>query len=524
MGAHRDPITSEKSWLDCAVRELSRVAAGKARGQEAVWRSQCKPSWWDSVCPHPWKNPTANPKDCKDTLKAKFECLVQHLRKEGQLPCEMEEEIALWEAGKVSEVFLMTAFSSLLGQASNLHSVLGNTCRKMEDTGISIAPSILTDLQRCLSACVDKIDTIKSLATQSNKNSTDSGVAQAPRCSGLKHQRDESDSDDLSQTPKKRPKRSSSDSSHLSSAASPSASSRQSPVSVQPVSKSNTPLSPEQQKLVLALLLQKRLLQKQMAETTAATLPAPHKTNVLKPRRVPSTGRSRPSAQKKVNQGSVAAVVAVNARPAVTLPATVSTHSVPENMPETSEFGDLLSSDLVENEDNINLNFWDEIMEETSPNVSVSPNSTAVVAEVLGLGSLCDSVQPTSEMMTFDRSPVQNETPSPNPLLCPTMVAMEVSPTNPLQFEIPVEAVAGRSLGGEAAAISDDFGTTLCADAGDFSTVLNETEVVSDLGYSSEGSTSSPTSHRSSLDSDAYSHTDISSPDLEAFLDLCNYC
>nr|KAG5709039.1 hypothetical protein BaRGS_004678 [Batillaria attramentaria] len=169
LGSHRDPITSEKCWLDFAVRELSRVAAGKARGQEAVWRVQCKPTWWDSECPNlTWKNPTANPKDSKDTLKTKFECLVQHLRQENQIPGELEEEITLWEAGKISEVFLMTTFSSALGQVSNLHALLDDAFQKMANTGIGIHGSIPINIKNCLAACQRKIDAINNLASQND--------------------------------------------------------------------------------------------------------------------------------------------------------------------------------------------------------------------------------------------------------------------------------------------------------------------------------------------------------------------
>ena len=92
------------------------------------------------------------------------------------------------------------------------------------------------------------------------------------------------------------------------------------------------------------------------------------------------------------------------------------------------------------------------------------------------------------------------------------MTATKVAQTSPLQFGTPVEAVAGRLLGPGAVAISDNSGITLCTDAGD------ETAIASDLGYSSEGS--SPTSHRSSLDSDAHNHADMGSPDLDALLGL----
>ena len=606
MGSHRDPITSEKGWLDFAVRELSRVAAGKARGQEAVWRSQCKPSWWDCACSHPWKNPTANPKDSKDTLKHKFECLVQHLRKKGQLPCEMEEEIALWEGGRMSEVFLMTTFSSLLGQASNLHSVLGDLCHKMEDTGISIAPSIPTDLQRCLSACLDKIDTVRSLATQRNTNSAGTGVAQAAGCSGHKRQHGESDSENHYQPPSKRPKfsstvspisssstssssttpsessgfvqvipfshappnseqqklafnssslssnlssssassatpsqapspspvqsvsnsdaslnpeqqklafHSSSLSSNLSSSSASSPSQASSPSPVQSVSNSDASLNPEQQKLVLATL-HKQLLLRKVAEKPAAALPVVQPSCKMTPskhRAVPSTAQPKHLAPKEpvhvLNMGSVAAAAAaVNAMPQVPVPTTASEESVPEMVDGNLDFMGLCLDFNADDSD-----FFDDLLKEKSPNVSVNSPASESDGPVSTF-----STQALSELMLeFEQSQDENETTnhvSLDPFLCHTMTATKVAQTSPLQFGTPVEAVAGRLLGPGAVAISDNSGITLCTDAGD------ETAIASDLGYSSEGS--SPTSHRSSLDSDAHNHADMGSPDLDALLGL----
>ena len=524
MGAHRDPITSEKSWLDFAVRELSRVAAGKAGGQEAVWHSQCKPAWWDCVR-LPWKNPTANPKDSKDTLKNKFECLVQHLRKEGKVPCEIKEEIALWEKGRMSEVFLMTTFSSLLGQASNLHSLLGDSCHKMEDTGISIAPSILTDLEKCLSACQDKVKTMKSLATQRQQNSPACGVAQAESCSGRKHLHDGSDVG----PPSKRPKFSSSLSSNLSpissssSSSSSSPSQSQSPGFVRPVSNSDDPPNhPEQQKLVLAAP-QKQLLQRKMAETAAA-LPIvqhSHKTTPLSVRRraVPSTTQSRQLVEKEpvhvLNQGSVAAVADASTTPQVSLPATAFEHTVPETMSENLES----SLNLLWDYNTGDFELFDRLLEEISPDVGISTSSPAVASEGDSLGSLSSVETMCESLLKFQTTPAHNESTnraSPDPFLCHSVAATEVPPTSPFQLGVTVEAEAGRHLGNEAAATSDNFGTTLSADAGD--KVLNESEIVSDLGYSSEGS--SPTPQRSSLDSNEFYHADISSPDLEAFLGM----
>ena len=188
-------------------------------------------------------------------------------------------------------------------------------------------------------------------------------------------------------------------------------------------------------------------------------------------------------------------------------------------MSENLESVDFLRLNLPWDYDTGDLELFDRLLEEISPDVGIGTSSPAVASEGDSLGSVSSVETICESLLKFRTTPAHNESTnhaSRDPFLCHTMAATEVSPTSPFQLGVTVEAEAGRHLGNEAVASSDNFGTTLSADAGD--KVLNESEIVSDLGYSSEGS--SPTSHRSSLDSNKFYQSDISSPDLEAFLDM----
>ena len=508
LGSHRDPVSSEKGWLDYAVRELSRVAAGKARGQEAVWRSQCKPVWWDSECDHPWKNPTANPKDSKDTLKAKFECLVQHLRKQGQLPGEMAEEITLWEAERKSEVFLMTFFSSLLGQASNLHCILGEAYRKMGDTGISVAPSILTDLQGCLSACVDKLTDIKNIAEQRNNKCEGSKPAKSTSCSGRKRPYDSLDSDTLSEPHSKCSKQPcNSPASSVSSLFSPpsSASCSTSPKPVQSVS---TPFaSPEQQQALLTILKEKLAAKHRVAAVAVPACSVPRGN-----RKTPHTVQPKQVGQTKavptLGQTNAVTAAAVDSSSTVCVPATVSECLPPEKLVDTEELPDFLQLDLIDSDDGPDGNFIDDFLRENSPCLISDSTPNTEVTSVSQNSVSCATAQTCSEMSSSVNSPVHSRSHiSMDPFL-----GHAISEDEPFHFSTESETVAGRQLDGEDGT-TEFFGTALCSDVRDVA--LSDTEVASDSGYHSE---SPGTSHRSSLDSDMYSHSDLNSPDLEAYL------
>ncbi|KAK7478181.1 hypothetical protein BaRGS_00030542 [Batillaria attramentaria] len=119
--SHRGPITSQKDWLDFVVRELSRHAVSEAH-KASVW--QHEPPWWKGECRLRWKNPTTNPKDSKDTLETKFECLEKHLRKEGSLPCVLEDEITLWQSNRKSEALLSRSYKILVSNCVDLQDSL----------------------------------------------------------------------------------------------------------------------------------------------------------------------------------------------------------------------------------------------------------------------------------------------------------------------------------------------------------------------------------------------------------------
>ncbi|RUS70046.1 hypothetical protein EGW08_022195 [Elysia chlorotica] len=170
MGTKRDPINCEKAWLDFAVRLLSREAVGKGRGQETVWGAKCKPSWWDRAVRHPWKNPTANPKDTKEVLLEKYLVLESHLRDEKRFPSELEEESRLWKEGRYRELFLMTSLTSLLGKVTSVHSAVEDACIKVNELKAEVDQSILVNIQNCLKASLkatEQLNNVKSNTTSS---------------------------------------------------------------------------------------------------------------------------------------------------------------------------------------------------------------------------------------------------------------------------------------------------------------------------------------------------------------------
>ncbi|CAG5124888.1 unnamed protein product [Candidula unifasciata] len=152
QGSKRDPINSEKAWLDFAVRLLSREVVGKARGQETVWSERCKPHWWDKAVELPWKNPTANPKDTKEVLLTKYTALERKLREEGRFPQELEEEAKLWNEGRYKELFLQTSLASLLGKVSGVHTAAIDAMEKAKELKAQVNQSLVNDLQQCLSS------------------------------------------------------------------------------------------------------------------------------------------------------------------------------------------------------------------------------------------------------------------------------------------------------------------------------------------------------------------------------------
>lgn len=507
------------------------MAAGKAKGQEAVWRSQCKPAWWDCVCPHPWKNPTANPKDCKDTLKVKFECLLQHLRKKEQLPKEMEEEISLWEADRKPEVFLMTSFSSLLGQASNLHTMVQDTCKKMEETGMSVAPSILTDLQRCLLNCANKLDTIKNM---SDKTSTKDKISKPVSHTVKKRPREEIDH--VSEPQSKRSKYCSS-SSPLSSSQSPSPvhilsitpSTSPSLNQTLPQSVSNTTISSEQSKAILAFL-QKQLLQKKCSERSGVEIPA-GKTQTVKSNASPVQSKRKQIGKKmkvdRVGQGN--AVASAGLSPTVCLSTTVSHSPIPGVTEEHTEFQDFLELDLPDNEDVIDCQFVDSLLE-TSPAPGVNVTATNVVNTNTSSIAHAPSVnvnatdvvntntysfqQVSCQGTTLNSETFKQSNTKHDPFLGHTGMTCDSSEIIPFVFGVS-EVEADRQVVNDS--MEGGVGMVLLSGVGNTETSFGDTDAISDSGYNSESSITA--SHRSSVDSDHCSYSDLNSPDLEAYLD-----
>ncbi|BFZ13222.1 hypothetical protein BsWGS_16261 [Bradybaena similaris] len=152
QGSKRDPINSEKAWLDFSVRLLSREVVGKAKGQETVWSERCKPHWWDREVELPWKNPTANPKDTKEVLLTKYTALERKLREEGRFPQELEEEAKLWNEGRYKELFLQTSLASLLGKVTGVHTAVIDALEKAKELKAQVNLALVNDLQQCLSS------------------------------------------------------------------------------------------------------------------------------------------------------------------------------------------------------------------------------------------------------------------------------------------------------------------------------------------------------------------------------------
>lgn len=176
QGSKRDPISSEKAWLDFAVRYLSREAVCKGKGQEAVWSSKCKPSWWDFTVQLPWKNPTANPKDTKEELMKKYDALNKHLREEGRFPIELEEESTLWAEGKYKELFLLTALTSFKGKVTGLHAAVMEACSQAEEMNAKVNQTLIKDIQSCLGATLKAVENLSSKSRQKNMKQPASAV------------------------------------------------------------------------------------------------------------------------------------------------------------------------------------------------------------------------------------------------------------------------------------------------------------------------------------------------------------
>ncbi|CAL1538663.1 unnamed protein product, partial [Lymnaea stagnalis] len=160
QGSKRDPINSEKAWLDFAVRLLSRELVGKGRGQETVWSEKCKPVWWDEKVGLPWKNPTSNPKDTKDILQKKYAALESQLLAEKRFPLELDEEARLWNDAKINDLFDLTLLISLLGKVRGVHRAVVDACGKI--MSMKFGADLLNDMHQCVTATLHVLEGVKS--------------------------------------------------------------------------------------------------------------------------------------------------------------------------------------------------------------------------------------------------------------------------------------------------------------------------------------------------------------------------
>lgn len=176
QGSKRDPVNSEKAWLDFAVRLLSREVVGKGKGQEAVWSERCKPQWWDKKVKLPWKNPTANPKDTKEVLLKKYIALEKHLREDDRFPEELEEEAKLWSEGKYKELFLQTSLVSLLGKVTGVHAAIIDVLTKAKKLKENVNQSLLSVIRQCLSSALEAVVTVNNSCSHKPTQRLDSGT------------------------------------------------------------------------------------------------------------------------------------------------------------------------------------------------------------------------------------------------------------------------------------------------------------------------------------------------------------
>jgi hypothetical protein len=154
----------------------------------------CKPSWWDLDVGLSWKNPTANPKDTKETLLQKYEALERHLRSEERFPRELEEESRLWNEGKYKELFLLTTLTSLLGKVTGVHSAVLNAAAKTNELKAEINQSLMKDIRSCLGSTLSAMENLsytkpKKLLKRPNSDKVlgkENGISaqKAPKMSG----------------------------------------------------------------------------------------------------------------------------------------------------------------------------------------------------------------------------------------------------------------------------------------------------------------------------------------------------
>ncbi|XP_059171208.1 uncharacterized protein LOC131952521 isoform X2 [Physella acuta] len=179
----RKAANSEKDWLDFAVRELSRVVAGKEKGQEQIWNIKYKPVWWDSEVKAitnsydarlAWKNPTTNPKDRKGDLIIKYTILSKMLRAENKFPKDLEEEAELWESGRIKELLLLTKVVSITSNTHSINSDMEEVFDLRNESSLKI-PHISRTINRNKASIIQIINNYLRLLKVSTSGENDLG-------------------------------------------------------------------------------------------------------------------------------------------------------------------------------------------------------------------------------------------------------------------------------------------------------------------------------------------------------------
>ncbi|XP_059171141.1 uncharacterized protein LOC131952477 [Physella acuta] len=123
-GSSREPANSEKEWLISAVRTLSRIVAGKEKGQEKIWNIECKPDWWDEKTGGlQWRNPTGNRKDSLQVLQKKYRVLEEYVKAEKRFPESLQKEAELWSTNQFDKLFAFTHLIYFYNEAKKLATV-----------------------------------------------------------------------------------------------------------------------------------------------------------------------------------------------------------------------------------------------------------------------------------------------------------------------------------------------------------------------------------------------------------------
>lgn len=113
----------EKGFLISMVRELSRVLSRRTHGQETIWNKI--PSEWNEVEAGKWKNPTAAPKDSKETLRKKLDFLRKNINSE-KLSDDQKDKLSLYSKGEINILLQRMKFEKDLKNISEVDTHLSH--------------------------------------------------------------------------------------------------------------------------------------------------------------------------------------------------------------------------------------------------------------------------------------------------------------------------------------------------------------------------------------------------------------